>query len=86
MSNKIIKIPINREQRLINENGQGYVPCEVSSRWLQFPNESQIVDGKELMFVDVMTYDINQEKRKICNLCLSREDIIRALYNVKTVK
>ncbi len=83
MDNKIIKIPINREQRLINEHGQGYVPCEVSGRWLQFPNESQVVDGKELMFVDVMTYDINQNIRKICNLCLSREDILRALNNIK---
>lgn len=83
MADKVVRIPINSKQRSINEHGQGYVPCEVSSRWLQFPDQSTLLNCGELMFVDVMTYDSNDNPKKICNLCISREDIMRALNNVK---
>lgn len=83
MKDKIIKIPISFDQRQINIHGTGYVPCEVTERWLQFPEESQFVGNKELMFIDVMTYGKEHETRKLCSLCLSREDILRALNNVK---
>lgn len=34
--NKVVRIPISHKQRQLNKHGEGYVPCEVSSRWLQF--------------------------------------------------
>lgn len=82
---KVIRIPIEYKQRMINKYGQGYVPCEISGRWLQFPEESAFVGNEELMFVDVMTMDTcNDKPRKLCQLCVSREDILRALDNIKS--
>lgn len=83
MENKIIRIPISQKQRLINTHGNGFVPCEVSGRWLQFPEESAFIGEKNLMFVDVMTYGDNDKPRKICSLCISQEDIVRALKHVE---
>lgn len=82
MAEKVIRIPISREQRLLNKHGNGYVPCEVSGRWLQFGAESELIGDKNLLFVDVMTQNDSQA-RKICTLCISKEDIIRALSHVK---
>lgn len=83
MKEKNIKIPITYDQRIRNFRGKGYVPCEISSRWLQFPEQSAMVGGKELMFVDIMTYNQDGEDKKICNLCIFREDILGALSTVK---
>jgi len=64
--------------------GPGYVPCEVSSRWLQFPeNSGGYFSAGEYIEVDVMTLDQNEKPRKICNLILTRADLERALKNVK---
>lgn len=72
-------------QRQRNSMGDGYVPCMVSGRWLQFPKMS---DGKcqsgEFIDVSVMTLDSNEKPRKICSLVITREDIKRALKAVKT--
>lgn len=84
--NKIIKIPISRERHKINEMGNGYVPCEVSDRWLQFDNESTLVQCGELIGLDVMTMGTDEKPKKICQLIIRREDIERALANVKIKK
>lgn len=58
---KIIKIPISYEQRKINENENGYVPCQISSRWLQFGEESSLLQGGEFISVDVMTLGADEQ-------------------------
>ncbi|EJO5347022.1 hypothetical protein NRP93_001088 [Clostridium botulinum] len=83
---KVIKIPISYSQRKINEMGNGYVPCEVSERWLQFDNESISLQSGELIGVNVMTLGSDQQAKKICSLILTRKDIERALANVKPQK
>ncbi|AKA70151.1 hypothetical protein [Clostridium scatologenes] len=79
---KVVKIPIDYKQRKINEYGQGYVPCEVSNRWLQFADESNLCQGGEFIGVDVMTLGSDEQPKKICQLIINREDIIRALNSV----
>lgn len=84
MSKKVIKFPITYDERMINEMGLGYVPCEVSGRWLQFPENSDWIGNRgEFMFVDVMTEGGNGEPRKLCHLLLKKEDILRAVNSVK---
>ncbi|MCL5037972.1 MAG: hypothetical protein M1269_12800 [Chloroflexi bacterium] len=83
MENKIIRFPLNSKQRAINEMGQGYVPCEVSTRWLQFDEFSSLCAEEEFMSVSVMTYDKNEKPRKICDLIITREDLERTLKYVK---
>ena len=81
---KVVKFPVSYSQRIRNTMGKGYVPCEVSSRWLQFTeNSGGFFSTGEYIGVNVMTLDQNEKPRKICNLILTREDLERALANVK---
>ena len=78
--NKIIRMPISYEQRKINEFGNGYVPCDVSERWLQF-SDSGLKSGSVL--VNVMTMGSDDKPKKICEMVLNKEDLLRALENVR---
>ena len=82
--NKIIKFPIGYQQRIKNQMGQGYVPCMVSERWIQFPKRSggDFPDG-EFIGISVMTKGDNGKPRKLCDLVITREDIIRAINSVE---
>ncbi|WP_163581128.1 hypothetical protein [Gracilibacillus saliphilus] len=77
---KIIKIPISYDQRKINEYGDGYVPCLVSERWLQFP---ETANNENNIIVDVMTQTEGNKPRKLCELILSRNDLLRAIDSVE---
>lgn len=78
-SNKIIRVPITYDQRKRNELGDGYVPCQVSGRWLKFSEEAS---DDRFIPVDVMTMGENKVPRKICELIISKEDILRAINSI----
>lgn len=80
---KLIRIPISYRQRKINEHGEGYVPCEVSERWIQFPDE---VSDERYIPISIMTTGSKQESRKICELIVSKDDLLRAIEKVKVTK
>ena len=69
MSDKITRIPVTIKQRDYNLHGVGYVPCNISGRWLQF--SETYCDGNGLVFVDVMTTGSDDAPKKICELCLN---------------
>jgi len=79
MEKNVVRIPISNKQRQINKHGEGYVPCEVSSRWLQFDSY-----GTEngLVMVNVMTENEEGIEKKICELVLTKDDILRAVNNI----
>ena len=52
---KITKLPITHKQRQINLHDFGYVPCEISGRYLQF--DKTYCKENNFVFVDVMTTD-----------------------------
>lgn len=56
--------------------------CQVSSRWLQFPQTAQTVGGASFMFVDVMTMNGDEQEKKICQLILTKEDLIEILNRI----
>ncbi|MGN0136542.1 hypothetical protein [Anaerotignum sp.] len=69
MSDKVTRIPITHKQRDINLHGFGYVPCEITGRYLQF--DKTYCKENNLVFVDVMAADTNSDSpRKLCQLCL----------------
>lgn len=80
---KVVRIPITYSQRKINEMGEGYVPCEVSGRWLQFPDN---VSDLRWIPVDVMTIGSDSTARKICELVIGKEDILRAINSIEVDK
>lgn len=84
MEKKVVRIPINSMTRLKNKLGKGAVPCQVSERWIKFPAKSSghFGDG-EYIVLDVMTLDKNEKQRKICELIVTREDLLSAIHGVK---
>lgn len=73
MLDNITKIPITTKQRRYNEHGTGFVPDDISGRWLQFEDTYDKESG--YVFVDVMTTDENDAPKKICKLCLNIHDL-----------
>ena len=65
-------------QRRINIHKRK-VPCQLSGKWLQFPQESHVDPQGEFMSVDVMTSSVTDDQQeqeiKICELVLFRKDI-----------
>lgn len=56
------------------------VPCHVSERWLQFADRAQFeVLDEDLIQLDVMTLDDDGEPYKLCELLVSRGDMLRAI-------
>lgn len=73
MNEKIIEMPISYKERDYNLHGVGYVPCNVSNRWLQF---SKTYDSRlGLVSVDVMTLEGSNKPQKICELVLNINDL-----------
>jgi len=83
MSEKIVKFPISFSQHRRNKLGALNVECQVSGRMLSFHEESAILGGGEFITVDVKTMFIeDEEQRKICQLIVTREDLLKALNYV----
>ncbi len=65
---KVVRFPMSRQQRVRNHMGKGYVPCEVSIRWLQFDLRSYVGRGGEFITIRVMTSNEWDERSAvICN-------------------
>ncbi|MFZ6681953.1 hypothetical protein [Undibacterium sp. Tian12W] len=56
--------------------------CQVSTRWLQFPQSAQMVGGASFIFVDVMTLNSGEQEKKICQLVLTKEDLREILNRI----
>jgi hypothetical protein len=81
---RIRRMPISWHTRLKNELGKGAVPCLVSGRWLKFPSESGgFFKEGEYIVLNVMTTDANDKDRKLCELVVTREDLLDAINSVK---
>lgn len=80
MSEKITRFPITFKERDYNLHGTGYVPCNISDRWLQFSDTYD--EGTGLVFVDVMTKDEKETPRKLCQLCLNIHDLQAELAKI----
>lgn len=76
---KVVQIPITEEQRKINENGNCCVPCQVTTKWLQF--NSFAMDEKHLE-VNIMTQREGKDPHKLGGLVLSKEDLLRAINSI----
>lgn len=56
------------------------VPCHVSERWLRFAEREQYaVLDEDLIQLDVMTLDDDGDPYKLCELMVSRGDLLRAV-------
>jgi hypothetical protein len=83
-----IRFPVSPLQRVKNRRGKHGVSCMVSGRWLRFREEAErfdFGDGQRstAIFVDVMTDGSGDEPRKICDLCITLEDLQATLSRIR---
>ncbi len=78
MTDKVVRFPMNSSERVANRRGKRTVSCIVSSRWLRFDEHAQKMQSGTAILVDVLT-DISGEERKLCQLCVTLEDLRRLL-------
>lgn len=84
MSDKIKKFPISYSKKRKNILGPFTVECQVSGRYLKFHEKSCNLQGGEFITVDVMAMqnEDNKPSRKICELIITREDLLEALKHI----
>lgn len=85
MANKIEHFPRGEARRTRLNLRKHRVACQVSERWLQFPQTAQQLQGGDFMMIDVMTIGANDTDRKLCELVLTKQDLLNMLAQVKTV-
>jgi hypothetical protein len=62
------------------QHGDFAVPCVVSGRWLEFSQRGTTrIDVGEVLTVSVMTDGSGDRPRKLCELMVTREDLINVL-------
>jgi len=87
MDNNIVTMPFNADiERRLNTH-QRKLPCQLSSRWLQFPQESRVHPQGDCIRIDVMTTSLSDDQQNeettLCELVLFREDIEAMLLACK---
>jgi hypothetical protein len=80
---KIKRFPIKSWERERNRRGKGSASCFVTGRWLRFSKQKEKQEFGTPVWVDVMT-DTGEEERKICRLCLTVEELEKALKFVSS--
>jgi hypothetical protein len=78
----VTKFPGSTERRKRANLKDGKVTCQVTSRWLQFPEKASVVNGESYMFIDVMTLDTDERAKKLCVLCVTKEDLMAMLSRI----
>ena len=76
------KFPVKAFDRIRNKRGKRSVSCLVTDRWFQFAESSDQLPDGNYVFVDVMTGGYDEPAKKICSLCISKEELAKALDNV----
>ncbi len=84
MGSKVKKFPISLSQKKENILERLIVECQVSGRYLKFHKKSSNFRTGEFITIDVMAMQIedNKPSRKICELIVTREDLLEALKHV----
>lgn len=79
MSDKIVRFPSGSNKRKRLKEREGIIECEVSNRWLQFPEASDKLAYMEYICLDVMTQGPSGKDRKLCELILDKNQLLKML-------
>lgn len=84
MNDNIRRLPGMQNRRRRLDISTGIVRCQVSDRWLQFPRSGPHEQRGTLLVVDVMTAGRDDEGRKLCELILTKQDLLAVLAAIQT--
>lgn len=77
----IIKFPVSYFERIKNSRGKLSASCIITDRWIIFhPNSTELKIG-DVVWLDVMT-SVSGKDKKICELAVCKEDILKAISNI----
>ncbi len=82
----IIHLPIKYTQILKNKRGKYSVNCLLTDRWLKFSDTSVRMDAGEACILDVMETDAAGNDAKLCQLVVTREELMEVLGRVKPLE
>lgn len=70
---KIVRLPNGYERKKRVDASKGELRCEVSERWIKFPEASSKYVDIDYLALDVMTLGANEKERKLCEIIVDRE-------------
>jgi hypothetical protein len=79
MSDKITQLPLGSESRQRLDRRQGIVRCQVTDYWLRFQPWAEKYPQGTFVIADVMSGDPEGEPRRVCELVLSRDELVAVL-------
>lgn len=82
MSNNIVRFPRRSEDRKRKEAAKGRLSCEVSERWIRFPSASDKFEDMEYLALDIMTLGSNEQDRKLCEIILDKQQLLKMLQEL----
>ena len=82
MNDKVVRFPGRPADRKRRDSNRGILRCEVSGRWLQFPDASDKFSDMEYLHLDIMTLGTDEQKRKLCELVLDKQQLLKMLSDL----
>ena len=82
MSDKITQLPLGGESRQRLDRRQGIVRCQVTDYWLRFQPWAEKYPQGTFVITDVMEGDPEGESRRVCELVLSRDELLAVLQSL----
>lgn len=79
---KIVSLPNRYERKKRIDASKRELRCEVSERWIKFPDASTKHFDMDYLTLEVMTLGANEKERKLCEIIVDRdllEKILREL-------
>ena len=82
MKDKIVNIPNRYSRKKFVDTQQGKLSCEVTPRWISFPNASINHNGINHLHLGIMTTGSDSKDRKLCEIILDRDLLQKNLNNL----
>ena len=84
MKNRIYRLPNGYIKKRRLNALSGKLACEVSNRWIQFPDVSKIQHETDYLCLDIMTLDLNERERKLCEIIVDKPTLLKILNKIPT--
>ncbi|HEX9181018.1 MAG TPA: hypothetical protein VF859_11525 [Burkholderiales bacterium] len=82
MTEKITPLPLDSESRQRLDRRQGIVRCQVTDYWLRFQPWAEKYAQGTFVITDVMAGDPEGESRRVCEVVLSRDELLALLQSL----
>jgi hypothetical protein len=82
-NDNVIRLPIKYTQILKNKRGKYSVNCLITDRWLKFEDTSVRMDVGEAVILDVMETDTDGNDKKVCQLVVTKEELLEVIKQIE---